>query len=38
MSQFVSAPVSTKEKVAVESEQGTRAKPSEPGSEAEKKE
>lgn len=38
MSQFVSAPVATKEKVAVESEQGTRAKPSEPGSEAEKKE
>ena len=38
MSQFVSAPVATKEKVAVESEQGTRAKPSEPGSEVEKKE
>ena len=38
MSQFVSAPVATKEKVAVESEQGTRAKPSEPGSEIEKKE
>ena len=38
MSQFVSATVATKEKVAVESEQGTRAKPSEPGSEAEKKE
>lgn len=38
MSQFVSVPVATKEKVAVESEQGTRAKPSEPGSEAEKKE
>ena len=38
MSQFVSAPVATKEKVAVESEQGTRAKPSEPGSEAENKE
>ena len=38
MSQFVSAPIATKEKVAVESEQGTRAKPSEPGSEIEKKE
>ena len=38
LSQFVSTPETKKAPVAVESEQSTRVKPSEPGSEPEKKE